>query len=57
MLTRLERAILPAYIPTCRWFGGKGRVFRELKIAQNLAIGSLTEARLLVIEVAFTDEV
>jgi maltose alpha-D-glucosyltransferase/alpha-amylase len=55
MFSRLERDILPGYVPTCRWFGGKGRVVRELKIAQNIAIGSLSEARLLVIEIAFTD--
>ena len=24
LLQRLERTVLPAYLPTCRWFGGKG---------------------------------
>ncbi|HYR59643.1 MAG TPA: maltose alpha-D-glucosyltransferase, partial [Chthoniobacteraceae bacterium] len=38
LMARLEREILPAYVPTCRWFGGKGRVLRELHIAQNVPI-------------------
>jgi maltose alpha-D-glucosyltransferase/alpha-amylase len=53
---RLEREVLPAYLPTCRWFGGKERVMRELKIAQNVPLGAdPAAARLLVVEVAFAD--
>lgn len=55
VLTRLARSILPAYVPACRWFGDKGREIRDLKIVRNVPIGSLLEARLLVIEIAFTD--
>lgn len=55
LLARLAQDILPGYVPTCRWFGGKGREIRELRITRNLAIGSLSESRLLVIEIAFTD--
>ena len=54
-LARLEREVLPAYLPCCRWFGGKGRVLRDLKIVQNIPIGAITEARLVVVEAAFTD--
>ncbi|HEX8297231.1 MAG TPA: maltose alpha-D-glucosyltransferase [Chthoniobacteraceae bacterium] len=52
---RLEREILPTYLATCRWFGGKGRAAREFRIAQNLPIGSVEGARLLAIEVTFSD--
>jgi maltose alpha-D-glucosyltransferase/alpha-amylase len=56
LLKRFEQSVLPAYIPTCRWFGGKERIMRELHIAQNVPLGAdPTAARLLVIEVAFTD--
>ena len=56
LLKQLERVVLPAYIPTCRWYGGKERFMRELKITQNVPIGSDTSAaRLLVVEVVFTD--
>ena len=55
MLARLEKEILPAYLPTCRWFGGKGRTIRELRIAQAVPLGGLAEARLLVVEVTFTE--
>jgi maltose alpha-D-glucosyltransferase/alpha-amylase len=52
---RLGREILPPYVPTCRWFGGKGRTVREFKIVQDVPIGTLREARLVVIEVAFAE--
>jgi maltose alpha-D-glucosyltransferase/alpha-amylase len=53
---RIERQILPVYVPTCRWFGGNQRAIRELHIVQNVPFGSATDgARLLVIEVAFTE--
>jgi maltose alpha-D-glucosyltransferase/alpha-amylase len=56
LLKRLEREVLPAYVPTRRWYGGKERVLRELKIVQNVPIGpDSSAARLLVAEVSFTD--
>ena len=56
LLKRLEREVLPSYVPTRRWFGGKERVLRELKMVQNVNIGAdASAARLVVIEVAFTD--
>ncbi|MDR3403746.1 MAG: maltose alpha-D-glucosyltransferase [Chthoniobacter sp.] len=56
LLKCLERDVLPAYVPTRRWFGGKERILRELKIVQNVPIGGDgSAARLLVVEVAFTD--
>ena len=53
---RLERDILPFYIPLCRWYGAKGRAFRELKITQNVSIGTDgASVRALLVEFAFTD--
>jgi maltose alpha-D-glucosyltransferase/alpha-amylase len=56
LVKRLEREVLPAYLPTCRWFGGKERVMRELKITQNVPLGADPEAaHLLIVEVTFAD--
>ena len=52
----LEREVLPAYLPTCRWFGGKERVMRELKIVQNVPLGADPDAaHLLIVEVTFAE--
>ncbi len=55
LTAQLEREILPAYLPTCRWFGGKGRSLAGVRIGHDLAIGTLAEARLLIIEVSFAE--
>ena len=53
---RIEREILPAYVPTCRWFGENHRAIREFHITQNVPVGPAQDAaRLLVVEVAFTE--
>jgi maltose alpha-D-glucosyltransferase/alpha-amylase len=53
---RMEREVLPVYVPTCRWFGENHRSIRELHITQNVPLDSAADAaRLLVIEVAFTE--
>ena len=53
---RLEREVLPGYLPTCRWFGGKGRVMRELHVSDHMPIGGgENAARLLLVEVTFSD--
>jgi maltose alpha-D-glucosyltransferase/alpha-amylase len=53
---RIEREVLPIYVPTCRWFGENHRAMRELHIVQNVPIGSAVDAaQLLVIEVVFTE--
>jgi len=56
LLKRLEREVLPAYLPACRWYGGKERIMRELKIVQNVPLGAdPAPARVLIVEVMFTD--
>ncbi|MDB6138136.1 MAG: Trehalose synthase, partial [Verrucomicrobiaceae bacterium] len=54
LLREIRRSILPAYLPLRRWFGGKGRVMREIEIVQNIPMGWGT-ARLLLIEAAFSE--
>ncbi len=55
VIGRLEAVILPDYLRTCRWFGGKGRALRGLRVTHNLPFGALAAARILVIEVAFAE--
>lgn len=50
----LERKILPAYLQHCRWFGGKGRQLREIRIAQNVPFDG-TDVHILNIEAAFVE--
>jgi len=56
LVRTLERELLPGYFATCRWFGGRGRAVRDLRIAKDVPFGSEEGGqRLLVVEVAFTD--
>ncbi|EDY20760.1 trehalose synthase [Chthoniobacter flavus Ellin428] len=56
LIKHLEREVLPAYIPTRRWYGGKERVLREMKIVQKVPFGGEgAAAQLFVVEVSFTD--
>ena len=53
---RLEREILPGYLPTCPWFGQRGATMRELHIVENVPIGvSENAARLVLAEVTYFD--
>ena len=56
LVQRLERDVLPLYILRCRWFGGKGRIVRDMRVVENVALNSTPEAaHILAVEVAFTD--
>jgi maltose alpha-D-glucosyltransferase/alpha-amylase len=50
----IERKLLPGYLPLCRWFGGKGRVVREMKVV-HLVPTDVPEVRLVVVEVSYTE--
>ncbi len=39
-LAAIERKILPDYIKTCRWFGSKARILRELRVIERMPISS-----------------
>lgn len=52
----LEKELLPAYLGNCRWFPGKARELRELKITEDIAIRpERTQARLLFVLAAFAE--
>jgi maltose alpha-D-glucosyltransferase/alpha-amylase len=53
---RLEQSILPAYITTMRWFGGKARVMENLHIVQYATISTANrETYLLLIEINYRE--
>ena len=52
----LERDILPAYLPACRWFGAKARTLREMKIIEHPTLtGNGSSAQLWFVEVSYID--
>ena len=52
----IERA-LPGYISTRRWFGGKARTIRDVRIVDSVAVGHAEphHAHVVIVEVAFND--
>ncbi len=53
---RLERRILPPYLKTCRWFGGKGRKIEQVTVRESIPIGKDGAAtQLLLLEVQYPD--
>src|SRR5437764_5126089 len=36
----IEHEILAEYLPTCRWFGGKSRTLRQIRVMERSAISS-----------------
>lgn len=53
----LENEVLPSYIKSCRWFGGKARIIQKIEIVENIPIekegSSLTQ--LVFLEVRYTE--
>lgn len=49
----LEKTVLPAYIPKCRWFRAKARKIKKVKILEQYTIG---DAKLLVMNITTDDE-
>ncbi|MFH1025392.1 MAG: maltose alpha-D-glucosyltransferase [Nitrospirota bacterium] len=53
---KLEEEILPQYITGCRWFGGKARRIRQIKIIEKITVGRNSSAtHLLFIKVVYTE--
>ena len=53
--TALEKQ-LPAYLPTCRWFGGKSRIIRSIRITDLIVLPLKEEAgALLIVEVSYNE--
>lgn len=38
MQERLEKEVLPQYLKSCRWFGGKGKIIQEISIVEHLPL-------------------
>ncbi|GHA31874.1 trehalose synthase [Salinimicrobium marinum] len=56
MKTRLESKILPNYMNTCRWFGGKSRVIQNITIKNTIDIPvENLHATLMLVEVNYND--
>ena len=55
-LERLENEVMPAYLPGCRWFGGKARVIQEIHILERLPIvHNSNVSYLLFLDVRYTE--
>ncbi len=53
---QLEREILPAYVGNCRWFGGKARAWRTMKLRDIVRVGEDgCDARVLLFDVLYVD--
>jgi trehalose synthase-fused probable maltokinase len=51
---KLEGEILPAFIPRCRWFGGKARGPQAFRVSEMIAVAPAEEAaRLVLVEVSY----
>jgi maltose alpha-D-glucosyltransferase/alpha-amylase len=53
--SRFEREVLPDFIRHCRWFGGKARTIRELRIAEQVPLPGEVGGQIWFLEVAYTD--
>jgi maltose alpha-D-glucosyltransferase / alpha-amylase len=39
LTAKLEREVLPFYLPSCRWYSGKARPLQQITIAEDLPVG------------------
>ena len=54
--THLEHRILPGYVSTARWFGGKARAPQSWKVRDVVPINSASDAaRLVFLEITYAD--
>ncbi|MBD3322868.1 MAG: maltose alpha-D-glucosyltransferase [Chitinivibrionales bacterium] len=51
-IAAFESQILPGYLRSCRWFGGKANVIRRIAILDNIPVES---ARLLILSVKYKE--
>jgi maltose alpha-D-glucosyltransferase / alpha-amylase len=53
---RFENEILPNYLRSCRWFGGKGKMIREIKIVEHFpVVEDSSISYLLFFDVRYTE--
>jgi maltose alpha-D-glucosyltransferase/alpha-amylase len=52
----LESSVLPRYLLTCRWFGGKARPLRTVEISETLTLADAADTtRLLFVNAIYSD--
>ncbi|HEC99325.1 MAG TPA: maltose alpha-D-glucosyltransferase [Proteobacteria bacterium] len=52
----LEKKILPGYLRGCRWFAGKARTIRQVKILESIPISKNADVtQLVLLEVGYTE--
>ncbi|MEW6328298.1 MAG: maltose alpha-D-glucosyltransferase [Thermodesulfobacteriota bacterium] len=52
----LEKKILPGYLRGCRWFAGKARAIRQIKILESIPISKNADVtQLALLEVGYTE--
>ncbi|MEP6777564.1 MAG: putative maltokinase, partial [Chthoniobacterales bacterium] len=52
---RFERDILPNYVHHCRWFGGKARSIRELRVIEQVPVAPGRGAEFWFLEITYAD--
>ncbi|MDY7032298.1 MAG: putative maltokinase, partial [Thermodesulfobacteriota bacterium] len=53
---RMEKEALPSYLIKCRWFGGKARKIRRIRIIENIIFkSSVEDIRILFLEVNYSE--
>ena len=54
--TQLQNAVLPGYLPTCRWYRSKARTVLRMEVRRIVPVSEAADAsRLLWVDVAFTE--
>ncbi len=51
----IEEEILPVYVPGCRWFGGKAKPLRDIKVVESIKLEGKNAARVLFLQVSYAD--
>jgi maltose alpha-D-glucosyltransferase/alpha-amylase len=52
----LEREVLPRYLPSCRWYGGKTRALQQIRIAEDIPLAEGTAvAHLLLLDCQYLE--
>jgi maltose alpha-D-glucosyltransferase/alpha-amylase len=55
-MQKLQVSLIPAYMKTCRWFGGKARTVQSMKVVENIAVPFNKEAAaMLIVEVSYNE--
>ena len=53
--TAIERQILPSYVSACRWFGGKARTLRDMRVIEEVTPPDDARSRFWFVEVNYLD--